>query len=55
VRRMENVASADLARRVGMVQSWGRPSFALSVEVLGEPRKEEIPREHTGKEPHSDV
>lgn len=33
VQRMEQVAEADLTRRVGMVQSWGRPSFALSVLV----------------------
>lgn len=52
VQRMEKVAAADLDRRVGMVQSWGRPSFILSVEVLGEPRKDETPHEHTGKEPH---
>jgi hypothetical protein len=47
VQRMEKVATEDLKRRVGMVQSWGRPSFVLSVEVLGKPRKEEAPREHS--------
>ena len=33
VQRMERVAKEDLTRRVGMVQSWGRPSFPLSVQV----------------------
>jgi predicted acylesterase/phospholipase RssA len=52
VQRMEKVATADLTRRVGMVQSWGRPSFALSVEVEGQ-RTEEPPHDHEGEEqPH---
>jgi predicted acylesterase/phospholipase RssA/uncharacterized membrane protein YidH (DUF202 family) len=47
VQRMERVAAEDLKRRVGMVQSWGRPSFVLSVEVKGKPRKEEAAHEHS--------
>jgi len=50
VRRMEKVAAGDLARRVGMVQSWGRPAFVVSVEVKGEPGKAEAPHEH--EHPH---
>ena len=53
VQRMEKVATADLGRRVGMVQSWGRPSFVLSVEVKGKPRMEEHTHEHADGEPHS--
>ncbi len=53
VQRMERVAAEDLKRRVGMVQSWGRPAFVLSVEVKGKPRKEEAPHEHSHAEhPH---
>lgn len=52
VRRMEKVASADLGKRVGMVQSWGRPAFVLSVEVLGRPAPEEEPHEHGAGEGH---
>ncbi len=33
VRRMEEVAERDLTRRIGTVQSWGRPRFQLSVPV----------------------
>ncbi len=35
VKRMEQVAEADLLRRVGMVRSWGVPQFPLNVRVLG--------------------
>lgn len=45
VQRMESVATTDLGRRVGTVQSWGRPAFVLSVEVKGKPREEE-PHSH---------
>ncbi|HEX5717034.1 MAG TPA: hypothetical protein VF179_12795 [Thermoanaerobaculia bacterium] len=55
VQRMEKVATDDLKRRVGMVQSWGRPSFVLSVEVLGKPRKEEAPHEHSDGAAHPHV
>lgn len=33
VERMEQLADVDLELRSGMVQSWGRPSFPLTVEV----------------------
>ncbi len=33
VERMEELADVDLELRSGMVQSWGRPSFPLTVEV----------------------
>lgn len=46
VQRMEKVATSDLKRRVGMVQSWGRPAFVLSVEVKGKPGDYEAPHEH---------
>ena len=36
VQRMEDVAERDLTRRVGLVQSWGRPRFQLSVLVAPE-------------------
>ncbi|HYG62335.1 MAG TPA: hypothetical protein VEL74_07125, partial [Thermoanaerobaculia bacterium] len=39
VERMERVARRDIGRRIGMVQSWGRPRFQLSVPVEG--RREE--------------
>ena len=35
VERLEKVARHDLGRRIGMVQSWGRPHFQLSVPVQG--------------------
>ncbi|HEX2644245.1 MAG TPA: hypothetical protein VHU81_14715 [Thermoanaerobaculia bacterium] len=35
VERMETVARRDLGRRIGMVESWGRPRFQLSVPVEG--------------------
>lgn len=35
VKRMEKVARHDLGRRIGMVESWGRPRFQLSVPVEG--------------------
>ena len=53
VMRMENVAVEDLTKRVGMVQSWGRPAFVLSVEVLGQP--EAHPHEHAEGEEHPHV
>ena len=53
VQRMERVASEDLGRRVGMVQSWGRPAFVLSVEVKGRLRTDEPPHDHADGEPHS--
>lgn len=48
VKRMEDLADVDLMLRSGMVQSWGQPSFVLSVEVNGTPKKEkeEAPHEH---------
>lgn len=55
VQRMARVASADLGRRVGMVQSWGRPSFVLSVEVKGRLRTEEHTHEHADGEEHPHV
>jgi predicted acylesterase/phospholipase RssA len=33
VQRMERLADVDLHLRTGMVQSWGRPSFPLNVQV----------------------
>jgi hypothetical protein len=38
VQRMEALADIDLNLRVGMVQSWGRPSFPLNVHVSKEAR-----------------
>jgi hypothetical protein len=38
VQRMETLADVDLDLRVGMVQSWGRPSFPLNVHVSKEGR-----------------
>lgn len=35
VERMRRVAEADLSRRIGLVESWGPPSFQLSVLVGG--------------------
>ena len=35
VRRLEEVARRDLGRRIGFVESWGRPRFPLSVPVEG--------------------
>jgi predicted acylesterase/phospholipase RssA len=35
VQRMEDTATRDLGRRIGLVESWGRPRFQLSVTVEG--------------------
>lgn len=35
VQRMEEVAGRDLGRRIGLVESWGRPRFQLSVLAEG--------------------
>lgn len=35
VKRMREVAAADLERRIGLVESWGPPRFQLSVQVGG--------------------
>ena len=35
VQRMEDTAQRDLGRRIGLVESWGRPRFQLSVTVEG--------------------
>ncbi|HET9229637.1 MAG TPA: hypothetical protein VFR31_23350, partial [Thermoanaerobaculia bacterium] len=53
VKRMEDAAAKDLGKRVGMVQSWGRPAFVLSVEVLGNP--EAGPHKHAEGEEHPHV
>jgi hypothetical protein len=52
---MEHLADVDLKLRTGMVQSWGHPSFVLSVEVKGKPKTEEAPHEHTGEGAHPHV
>lgn len=49
VERMERLADVDLKLRTGMVQSWGQPTFVLSVEVKGKPRE----KQHEEEEPHS--
>lgn len=56
VKRMEDLADVDLELRTGMVQSWGRPAFVLTVEVLAEPRAEEpepTPEHPEGPHSHS--
>ncbi|MEA2562719.1 MAG: hypothetical protein QOH06_4223 [Acidobacteriota bacterium] len=55
VKRMEDLADVDLKLRTGMVQSWGHPSFVLSVEVKGKPREEQAPHEHAEGETHPHV
>ena len=35
VERMESTAQKDLQRRIGLVESWGRPRFQLNVPVVG--------------------
>jgi predicted acylesterase/phospholipase RssA len=35
VQRMEDTAQRDLGRRIGLVESWGRPRFQLSVTAVG--------------------
>jgi hypothetical protein len=41
VRRMSQVAQRDLGRRIGLVESWGRPRFQLSVVAEGRRGEEE--------------
>jgi hypothetical protein len=38
VQRMEDTAQRDLGRRIGLVESWGRPRFQLSVTAAGRRR-----------------
>ncbi|MCU1348059.1 MAG: hypothetical protein JWO56_1089, partial [Acidobacteria bacterium] len=42
VDRMNDTATGDMQKRIGMVESWGQPSFALHEEIppvraIGEP------------------
>lgn len=36
VQKMESTAQSDLHRRIGLVESWGRPRFQLNVPVVGQ-------------------
>jgi predicted acylesterase/phospholipase RssA len=43
VKKMEAAADTDLQRRVGMVKSWGLPSFPFNVRVMGQKAKKSSP------------